>query len=612
VKSSKIDKLGYAAYSRSIEPLKEVRTFQGPIVGFDTEYTSKQNKLICYQLATASGARLFEVKPREKLTPVKLFHSTVKLLKEVPSEILYVTYFSLAELQFLDVASDGIAIQEYANGSLDVTFLARGVHLIIFDLARWYQRASLAKAAESVGLKKLDYDTKHVTRKCLRDSKFRKYAIQDAVVQRQILLKLRESFLEAAQVDPLIQKTPASSAQAVFRRRHVKEKLYCDDNRVRSAALSGTWGGRAETFKRGKLKGIFKEYDFSSAYPNSAIQIRTFPCQTSWRKVTTLRQMQRCVSGFACVDFAFSCGVRYPSLPVEASEAMLWPSSGRTWCTFPEILFAAEQGADIQIIEAWGYSKGTKILRDFMQWALEKRKKAKGAARVMFKLIANSLVGKFAQAVNRIPLSEYLRIAEKHDCLLDELFELRREELEALGVKSVASVGPVFMPEWNGLITGYTRAALARCIDEVGAVYCHTDSLWTKRKPKSDMLPLDLKTTGPATVIRTRFAALGEKLTPKAVKAGDTHVAYHSVWNMRAALQMLTKFNGQTFTRRYPIRRPLKFREAVRSGRTPGHWVEEWRCANTSWCQKRKLLKDGNTRPWRDIAEYEAFRKALK
>ncbi len=609
MKRSKIKKLGFAAYSRSIEPLRRAREFRGEIVGFDTEYTSKQNKLICYQLATKNGADMWTVKPGEKLTPKKLYHSTIKLLGEVPKSILFVTYFSLAELQFLDIVSDGIDVREYANGSLDVTFVACGCVLEVFDLARWYQRLPLWKAAESVGLAKLEYDTKHVTRACLRQKKFREYAIQDAVVQRQIMMRLREPFLEAAQVDPLIAKTPASAAQAVFRRRHVTKKIYCDNNDARRAALLGCWGGRAEVFERGKLKGEYSEYDFSAAYPNAAISLGVLPKQGCWKSVATFRAMQSCVSGFACVDFAFPQKVRYPSLPVEAPTAMLWPLAGRSFCTFPEILFSREQGAKVKIIEAYGYKRGTPILAEFMTWALEQRREAEGAARIMYKLIANSLVGKFAQSVSRIPLSEYLRIAEEYDCYLDELFELSHDELEALGVESAPSVGPVFMPEWNGLITGYTRAALARILDSAGAVYCHTDSIWTRGRPSSDMLPLEKKSTGPATVIRTRFGALGAPITAKGVRSGKCHIAYHSVWNLIAACQIVKKFDGEDFLRKYPVRRPLKFREAIKSGRTPGHWVEEWRCANTLWCGKRRLLPSGNTRPWADLAEYTAWKK---
>lgn len=611
MRNAKIESLGLRGYSRSIEPLKRIRQFEGEIVGFDTEYTSKGARLISYQLATKYGAEFYPVPARGKLTPLMLYQSCIKLCNYIPTEILFVTYFSLAELQFLPVVSEGIDVREYANGSLDVTFLVHGMSLQIFDLARWYGRVKLAKAAESVGLEKLEYDTKHVTRKCLREPAFRKYAIQDAVVQREILMRIRESFLDAAQVDPLIQKTPASSAQAVFRRRHVTKKLYCDENGARRAALYGTWGGRAEVFKRGRLKGVYKEYDFAAAYPNSAIRLGVLPIQGSWVAVKTAREMARCVSGFAHVKFTFPDRERYPCLPVEAPTAMLWPLRGRTWCTFTEIAFARERGAKVKLLEAWGYRKGTRILADFMDWALERRAESTGAAKLMYKLIANSLVGKLAQAVSKISISEYMRIADEYGCYLDELFELSREDLEALGAQSYAAVGPVFFPEWNGLITGYTRAALARALCEAGAVYCHTDSIWTRGKPTGGMLPIDVKTTGPATVIRTRFAALGSPLTPTALKADKLHIAYHSVWNWTAALQMLNKFDGVDFVRKYPVRRPLKFRESVKSGRVPGTWVEEWRCANTLWDGKRKLLPSGDTRPWADLAEYLIWKKEV-
>jgi len=171
------------------------------------------------------------------------------------------------------------------------------------------------------------------------------------------------------------------------------------------------------------------------------------------------------------------------------------------------------------------------------------------------------------------------------------------------------SVGPVFMPEWNGLITGYTRAALAELITTGNAVYCHTDSAWCKSKPKCERLPFDLKTRGKVTIARTRFAAMGDKLTRAEHIKENSHVAHHSIWNLTAGCQMINRFRnngGKDFTRKYPIKRPLKLREAIKSGRTPGEWVTEWRNGNTYWDHKRELLPNGDTRPWIDKDEYEA------
>lgn len=604
-----IDKIGDPAFSRSIEPLKRLRSCKWPIIGFDTEYTSKSNTLLCFTLWHDDRGVFVEVKPGKRLTPKWLWTECARLLHDAPSDALLVTYFSLAELQFLPVVAEGVRIREYAGGSLDCDFYPGGGHgLHIFDLARWFTRQSLAKAATALGLEpKEKQDVTKVTRAHLRSRQFRSYALHDAKLCYDGIQKLRYMFMDTTGIDPIIAKTPANASAQAFRRMKIRRKYFCDNNRVRYVALRCAWGGRAEVFHRGRLTDEHTEWDFASAYPRSAIALGEMPIQGSWSPVRSLSR-KGLRGGFIHCLFRFPSGERYPCLPVEASGCMIYPLEGETWCTIHEARKAVEFGAKIEILEAWGYSKGTPALSQYLKWTLDEREKAIGAGQVLYKLLGNALIGKFAQRVSKIPIDEYYRLAEELDVYLDELFELNSEELSALGAVEHIAVGSVFMPEWNALITGYTRAALADMVRSGQAVYCHTDSVWTKRRPKCDMLPFDAKVSGKVTIVRTRFAGIGDRFTAKAVKDKTAHVAHHSVWNLIAGCQMVNKFDGEDFVRTYPIRRPLKFREAVKSGRTPGRWVQEWRKASTLWDGKRRLLPDGSTKPWKSLDDYERNR----
>lgn len=609
---AKLNQLGDVAYSRSIHPMKLPRHTRYPFVGFDTEYTSKTAKLICFQLWSGDNGRLIEVHPGEKLTPEWLYQECCGLLHDTPSDLFLVTYFSLAELQHLPLVTDGFNIMEFANGSLDVTFRgAVGKLLHIFDLQRWWSspNQSLAKAAKSFGMEKLEWDRKTVTRKDLRSERFRRYSLNDAKLCHDLAVKLKEKWTSETGVDPFTHKTPAGTSAAAFKHMFVKKKLFNDSNKARWLACKGTWGGHAEVFRRGVLKGTYTEWDFKSAYPTSAIKLGEMPIQGSWKTFTSLRSAKKMRGGFAHVYFKWPKSERYPCLPVNVRDAMLYPLEGESFCTLAEIRVAASMGCEIKVVDGLGYERGTKALADFLTWTLNNRATATGAGRVMYKLLGNSIIGKFAQRISKVPIDEYYRLAQDWNVYLDELFELSTEELEALGARSVVNVGAVWMPEWNGLITGYTRAALAQLVRTGEAVYCHTDSVWTKKRPSSDMLPFDVKTRGPVKIVRTRFACMGKTITPKAVKEEKSHVAHHSVWNLTAACQMLSRFQGQSFTRKYPIRRPLKLREALRTKRTPGTWVEEWRQANTCWDAKRILHRDGTTSPYPTVEAYlEAIR----
>lgn len=610
MKEKTIEAIGNAAFSRSLKPLKRESLWKYPVIGFDTEYTSKGADLISFQLWCHKGGVFVPMKKGQKLTPLRIYHECIKLLGMNPSDVMLITFFSLAELQHMPLVTKGFRIREYAGGSVDVSFATSCGAVHVYDLQRWFMspRQSLAKAADAFGLKKLDFDVRHVTRACLRSKKFRKYALHDAYLCYEIMHRLRLHFIDATNIDPVQAKTPASASAQAFRRLHVRKDYFCDKNRARFMALKGCWGGHAEVFKRGKLKGTYREYDFSSAYPRAALALQEMPVQKSWKEVRAFHALERCRGGFAHVRFAFADSERYPSLPVSVKNAMLYPLRGESFCTFEEVRAALDFEAKIKIIEAWGYRKGTPILADYLKWTLEERAKAKGAGRVMFKLLGNAIIGKFAQQVSKVAIDEYYRLAEDLDVYLDELFELNTEELKALGANTYANVGPIFMPEWNGLITGYTRAALARMIRSGRAVYCHTDSVWCKKRPECNgMLPFEVKTSGKVTIIRTRFAALGDEISRRAMLSKKSHIAYHSIWTQSAAVGMLRSFNGKDFIQKYVTRRPLKFRESVKSHRTPGTWVKEWRTGSTKWDNKRKLLPSGDTRPWASVTEYEKY-----
>lgn len=611
----KIRRLGSAGYVRTMEPLKRDRRWRNPIVGFDSEYTSDTRELICFQLWSGDQGVLVPVKRGEALTPQWLFDECVRLVGCV-TDFLLITYFSLAELQFLPVVSHGIDIREYGSGSLDVSFMCSGYNkLHVFDLQRWFASPNqpLAKAASAFGFEKLDFDTRHVKRSDMKTKRFRTYALNDAKIQHDIAIALRDTFLEYAEVDPLIAKTPASASAMCLRKKFVRKQLWCDNNRARLVAMRGTWGGHAEVYRRGNLRGRYEEWDLKSAYPSSAIALGEMPIQKSWRSFRSVHAARRMRGGFCHVRFKYPKGTQYPCLPVWCNDSMLYPVSGETVCTLEEVRQAVEHGAVVKVLEGWGYTRGTRALTDYLQWTLDNRAESTGGARHMWKLLGNSLIGKFAQNLHKVSFEKVYAIAEALNLYLDECLELNKEELTALADSAGlpdpvhVSVGPVFFPEWNGLITGFTRAALAEMIVSGEAVYCHTDSVWCRQKPTCERLKYDLKTQGKVTIIRTRFAGMGDRFSYKAVKDERVHVAHHSIWNLTAGCQMLSRFrtNGaRDFIRTYPITRPLKLREAVKTGRTPGEWVKEWRKGDTRWDHKRELLPGGDTRPWLDIDEY--------
>jgi hypothetical protein len=278
----RVDKLGLTGFSRSINPMRRECFKDVPFLGFDTEYAGGGEDLLSFQLAGERGSRFVPLARGRGLRLPELWKAAVSLLEEEPEEILLIAYFSPAELQFFDVAGGGFNVREYSRGSLDASFMVKpGRCLTVFDLARWYDGQSLAKAAESLELEKLPWNRSKITRATLRAPGFARYAVNDAELAYRLFDSLRAEFKAKAGVDMLGALTPASASAQAFRRLHVKRKLFCDCNPARRAALLGTWGGRAEVFERGDLGEGFSEYDIKSAYPRSAVALRLLPVQGS-------------------------------------------------------------------------------------------------------------------------------------------------------------------------------------------------------------------------------------------------------------------------------------------------------------------------------------------
>ena len=617
MQSQKIQELGRVAFGSKIRPVKRETIRHTAVVGFDTEYTSKTGELLSFQLHTGERGVFCVVTKSNPMTLQRIYAECCKLLMDNPREIVLVTYFSPAELQFLPV-KEALSLREYSKKSTDCTFRVNehGYFLHVYDVFRWFDGQPLSKAAASLGLGKLEQDTSNMTRRKNETKKGRQYAINDAFLCVEILRQLRETFISNAGADPLVCKTPASASAFAFRRNHVTEEMYCDNNAARVCAMRGTWGGRAEVFRRGKLKGKFTEWDFTSAYPAAVLKLREMPIQKSWKEFSRMSQTKKFIGGFAHVRFRFPGNCVYPCLPVTVKSSTVYPLQGESHCTLQEIRHALYGGCDIRILDGWGYAQGSTALRDYIQWTLEQRKSASGAAKIMYKLLGNSIIGKLAQRIYDVPLDEYFKVAEEIGCDIDDVLELNVDELHSLGVTKKASVGPIFMPEWNGLITGYTRAALAQMIESGDAVYCHTDSVWTRRKPKCELLPFEKKGTGEVVIIRARLAAIG-KLSKRGVfKTKTTHMPQHSIWCRETARKVLRDFDGSTIRKKYDKRRPQSFLESIAAGVDPYTWHTQERTASTFWDEKRELLPDGNTRPWKNPQAYldasERLRKALR
>lgn len=583
--------LGSDPYRRLLRPLKRDRRSVATVYGLDTEYT-RGGRLVCWTVSGPGGDEL-------KTTPLSVaaLESHVEETEPTAREAVFVSYFSLAELQFFDLAAEAESLRVFGRQSTDVSFASttRGrVKVSILDVARFFDGQSLKAAAASFGLQKLDRDVTHVTHADLSDQQFRDYAIRDARITRQIFERLRDEWM-AWGVDLLCYRTAASAAAALWRSRYLDAAHARGAPAVRRLGLRCAWGGRAEAFRRG-FWPTASELDLKSAYPSAIVSFGAFPRADEWREEARLARVVDAPYALAVVDFAFPEQTLFPCLPVMRDGRMMFPLRGRASATGDELRVAAAMGAKLWIISAIvAHAASDDSAQRFMAWGLEERAKHKGTARAYCaKLALNSLTGKWAQNRDGVDMDRVLRIARDERVRPAALFQLGPAERAELGIAAKPILGGAFWPEAYALTTGRVRAQLGRELASTSdPIYCATDSIWTEGEA-TPKLGWDRKALGPACVARTRLARIES--------GADEHLAFHGVGNRDAARELLARFSlsaPDDVTLSYSASRPVGLREGLRGDLIVGRWkVEPRRKASTEWDRKRRLVAGGYSVPW--------------
>jgi hypothetical protein len=505
---------------KPIQPHK--RMDKVSILGFDTEF--HEDRLLSVQLALMDN----EGKLKSKCIMEKLEgYDAKRLLKDAldfmfecgvqPFNRIYlIAHFAVADLGHLKnclkdfkfreinraMHAEFIVPESQHEKELQFKELALGdFRLKIIDLFAYYPKG-LDKIGEMIGLPKLEADRANILKFYQENPEgFRAYAVRDAEIALKAFMNLRDFLWNKYKVEIFKSPTIASVASHIFRinylheapspytivakyqsyrtkkgewsTRGAKEYRYAGSLDLRDYALRCYWGGRAECFIHGFIKGKFKLYDVVSLYP-SASMLQPLPNKdTKWIPITTENMNDEALEGYVCVEFEFPEGTRYPCLPVHGNleNRLYFPLKGISYCTMAEIREALRLGCKIKRIEGYGFKPSDKEfnhdLKAFMKEMLElKAQSPKGSLEhETYKLIANALIGKLAQ-----------RRCEDHLDYAQELYAMYGVPLGKFRFKGREKVGSTWAPEWASLILGKARALMSQFINK-GALMTVTDSV---------------------------------------------------------------------------------------------------------------------------------------
>jgi hypothetical protein len=289
-------------------------------------------------------------------------------------------------------------------------------------------------------------------------------------------------------------------------------------------------GGRNECYMFGPTPvGKYIDPDMAGAYVTTLVELKALNYDKA-RMSTDLDDYMGRVAGFAEVEFCFPEGTRYPCLPVNAGErGLLFPLTGVSLCTAPEIELAVSMGAGVTV--RFGYVVPWADKDDLIKRTSELTKTKKRGAEFMpcasscdaptnagneetgyrlFKSFAITTRELRAQFRRKTLAFEFVKLIG--NAMYGKTGQGFREK-RTFGPREMGSVtvGPsrISEPAIAALVCGLVRAVvgeiLAKLPAHINAVSCTTDGMIVG----AEMSELDL--TGP---ICQRFQELVEIVTP--------------------------------------------------------------------------------------------------
>lgn len=472
-----------------------------------------------------------------------------------------------------------------------------GVNVEFLDLAAFFPEQEPGEVAAALGIT--------LPPPALLPSSPLFTAHRDAVLTWAIFDVLRAQLDGEFGVDLAVYRTPAACAARVYVSRYLQSapggtigvRKY-----IRLQAMRSYWGGRAEAFARGHFRGDLSIYDAVSLYPHAALALEELPTANSWFRLTG-HLLNTCRGGICTVEFEFPADELHPCLPVAAPGSLLYPRAGVSHCTVHEVRYAQECGAKIKLLSGYGYMRGDTSLAEFSRDLLAQKQAADDrgdlAARTIYKLLMNSLYGKFGQSRVGHSLETLRMVCRKLGYpSLDVLNRIPNWEALAGDVLAGGEgdplepeilIGGQWCPEWAALIQGYARYIEGRAMREYVALIGTTDSVVVngdagdefqiegvtfRREARGDHL----------VIVRSRLYVLAQ--------GGEIqHAALHGAPKIATMPAALLAWDGAEEIK-IEAERVRKLRDGLTTGNPVGRMQKITHTVGMGWDGKRSLVDD--------------------
>ena len=389
------------------------------------------------------------------------------------------------------------------------------------------------------------------------------YNIRDCEISLKFMKFLYDGFEDLGASPKL---TIASTAMSLFRNKYLKDKYYLQNTDDILEIMQGYYGGRTEAFKRGVIReGNY--YDINSMYPSAMTKRVPNP---NTHRVTHKNVLDYIYNyeGMSKVS-VFCPDMKIPLLPYRTGNKLIFPTGNFSgWYTHVELRKALSLGYVIKKVHKTHYYKETcEPLKDYALELYETRKtakKQKNKMQLVYKLLLNSLYGKFGQRF--LDREEYTPIS---NFTLEQIREMK--DFERLGdfIKHKKDSEPSHfcIPIWASYITSYSRLMLYDYLSTCDPYYCDTDSIITlcniEESDELGKMKLEMKIKEGIIIKPKMYAVISDdnkeivkiKGVKKKVVVGDVEVSVD--YNFFLALEEDSSVEYRKF---------VKFKESMRRG----------------------------------------------
>lgn len=421
------------------------------------------------------------------------------------------------------------------------------------------------------------------------EEELRVYNIRDSQITYKFMKFLFNSF---EKLDIVPKLTIASTALYCFRRNFLKNAYDIHDKEVLLKLFEAYYGGRTECFQIGKFTN-YNYFDFNSLYP-SVMAENSYPDPNTLRQASYfevedfIKQILFKYEGVSCVEVTAPSHLYYPLLPVRTKENLLFPiGTFKGYYSHIELKRAVELGYTInKHYKSIFYTGVCEPFKDFVNFMYNERMKYKNIndpIQLIFKLILNSLYGKFCQKFENTVIQPFnlsikeLRKIKEFERLND--FIIYKESTEPSSFNVVI---------WGVYVSAYARLKLYNEFERLKPIYCDTDSIITREKIKHNKLlgGLDLEyKIVRGCLIRPKFYAFqyeeNGKIHDEVKIKGISEILKYDEFYDRLINHKINDDNEHYMEFNY--QKFCKFKESLRRGLLPNQIIP---------INKKLLLKD--------------------